>query len=176
MVAIAGVVGLAALTGRSRTARSVADIPRPGSPAAEFTAFTIDSPQVRRTLADYSGQPVIVNVWATWCPPCVEEMPSFQRLHRDYGERGLRVVAISVDGRSSTQLIREFVEEFGLTFDVLHDASANIMSDYAVRGVPETFLISRSGELVARRFVTDWDTPASRALVDSLRAIAERDR
>ena len=139
-----------------------------GVPAPPFSATPIDSAAVHRTVGDYAGQPVLLNVWATWCDPCRDEMPSFERLYRDDRRRGLRIVAVSIDDPGDVPLIREFVREHHLTFDVLHDPKAAIMPEYQVRGVPETFFISRRGEIVATRFSADWSSPASRALVDSL--------
>lgn len=141
------------------------------NPAPQFVAQTLDSLPQRRTLADYAGAPLILNVWATWCDPCREEMPSFERLYRDYKSRGLRIAAISIDDGGSAELVREFVKEHSLSFDILLDPKADVMSQYAVRGVPETFLISRSGEIVGRRYVADWDAPSNRRTVDSLLAI-----
>jgi peroxiredoxin len=95
-------------------------------------------------------------------------MPSIQRLHEAYRERGLRVVAISVDERGAEPLLREFVAEHRLTFDVIHDEHSAVMTAYQVRGVPQTFLISRDGKIVGTRFVADWASAESRRLVDSL--------
>lgn len=136
--------------------------------APTFTAFTLDSPPVTRTLEDYRGQPILLNVWATWCDPCREEMPSFERLYRDYRARGLRIVAVSIDNPGTTQLVRDFVKEYGLSFDILQDPGSAIMSAFGVLGLPETFVISRSGIIIARRYVADWDLPANRTLIDSL--------
>lgn len=166
----AGVVAAIAAGGLLLRTDATEDALRQGR-APAFTAYTLDAPPAPRTLADYAGQPVILNVWATWCDPCREEMPSFERLHRDYGARGLRIVAVSIDDRGATQVVRDFAKEHGLTFDILQDPGSDIMSAYGVRGVPETFLISRSGRIVARRFVVDWDAPANRKLVDSLLAL-----
>ncbi len=139
------------------------------APAAPtFVAQTLDSVAVPRTGADYAGMPMLLNVWATWCDPCREEMPSLQRLHESHGPRGLKVVAVSVDDRGNEGLIREFVASYGLTFDILHDPSSAIMDSLKVRGVPSTYLINRRGELVATRFVEDWSSSQNRALVDSL--------
>ncbi|MGQ0767083.1 MAG: TlpA disulfide reductase family protein [Gemmatimonadota bacterium] len=141
---------------------------RPGNPAPDFRAVTLGHPAVERGRADYEGSPMLLNVWATWCDPCREEMPSLESLHRDYGDRGLRIVAISIDDAGNEELVREFAAEHKLTFDILHDPRASIMRDYQVRGVPQTFLVSRSGEIVATRFAEDWGSPVNRALVDSL--------
>jgi peroxiredoxin len=144
--------------------------------APGFVAVTLDSAPAERTLADYTGSPVLLNVWATWCDPCREEMPSLERLHRDTRSRGLRVVAISIDDPGQRDLIREFVQENGLTFDVLHDEQGTIMQQYLVRGVPQTFLISSGGDIVGTRFVADWSSRESRALVDSLLLAGARSR
>ena len=91
-----------------------------------------------------------------------------QRLYDAYKDRGLRIVAVSIDDRGNEGLIREFVAEHHLTFDILHDATADIMSTYQVRGVPQSFLISRAGNLVATRFVADWASAESRQLIERL--------
>jgi thiol-disulfide isomerase/thioredoxin len=136
--------------------------------APRFVAWSIDSTPVQRSLNDFAGHPILLNVWATWCDPCREEMPSLERLYRDYGPRGLRIVAVSIDDRGNEDLIREFVREHDLTFDILHDPKGSIMPLYLVVGVPQTFLIARDRRIIATRYVADWSSPSSRALVDSL--------
>ena len=91
-----------------------------------------------------------------------------QRLYDAYRQKGLRVVAISVDDRGQDATIREFVAEHHLTFDILHQGMSDIMTVFQVRGVPQSFLISRTGQIVATRYVVDWSSSASRRLVDSL--------
>jgi hypothetical protein len=93
-------------------------------------------------------------------------MPSLERLYREYRDRGLRAVAISIDDGGQVDLINEFVSEHGLTFDVLHDPKSAIMRQYPVRGVPDV-LVSRSGES-GPPLRGGWYTAANRALVDSL--------
>ena len=82
-----------------------------GSAAPEFSAQTLDAPAATRTLADYRGQVVLLNVWATWCAPCRAEMPSIQALHDSYRGAGLRVVAVSVDGAGEEGKIRDFMRD-----------------------------------------------------------------
>src|SRR3970282_710231 len=101
-----------------------------------FVPRTLSPPAEERRLDDYEGSPLLVNVWATWCDPCREEMPSLERLYREDRDRGLRVVAISIDDGGQVELINEFVGEHGLTFDVLHDPRGAIMRQSPVRGVP----------------------------------------
>jgi peroxiredoxin len=140
----------------------------PGAAAPRFVASTLDSLPVQRSLDDYAGHPVLLNVWATWCDPCREEMPSLETLYSDYRQGGLRIVAISIDDAGNESLIREFAQENRLSFDILHDPNGRIMSLYQVRGVPQTFLIARDRRIIATRFAADWSSDASRALVDSL--------
>lgn len=147
----------------------IARQPRDGAAGApRFVARTLTDPAVTRSLDDYLGSPLLLNVWATWCDPCREEMPSLERLYREYRGRGLRIVAISIDDASQVELIREFVDEHALTFDVLHDPGSAVMRQYPVRGVPQTFLITRDGAIVATRYAEDWYADPVRALVDSL--------
>ncbi|MDX8404316.1 MAG: TlpA disulfide reductase family protein [Mariprofundaceae bacterium] len=91
------------------------------------------------------GEVVLLNFWATWCPPCRKEMPSMVELHRKYAEKGLKIVAVSVD-RDINDL-SAFVREYKLPFQVLHDADSTVSHDYAVFRYPETFLIDRQGKV-----------------------------
>jgi peroxiredoxin len=142
-----------------------------GSAAPAFTATALtgaDSGEVR-TLDDYDGQVVLLNVWATWCAPCREEMPSIQALHETYGPQGLKVLAVSIDDARGEPAIRDFAREFGLTFDILHEPTGDIQRAYQTTGVPETFIIGRDG-VIQRKQVghADWNSPANRALVAAL--------
>ena len=142
-----------------------------GSPAPAFAAAEVrgaDSGAVR-TLDDYDGQVVLLNIWATWCAPCREEMPSIQALHERYGPEGLKVLAVSIDQPGGEQAIRDFAREFGLTFDILHEPTGDIQRAYQTTGVPETFIIGPDG-VIQRKQVghADWNSPANRALVAGL--------
>ena len=169
--ALAALVMAAAWYALSRYTAAL-DVPpvTPGAHAPRFVASTLDEAPRTRTLDDYRGRPVLLNVWATWCDGCREEMPSLQLLYDAYRDRGLQVVAVSIDDPGSAELIREFAAEHKLTFDMLHDGKAAIMSQYEVRGVPETFLISAAGEIRGTRFVADWSSAESRAMVERLLA------
>ena len=141
-----------------------------GSKAPDFQAVPLDD-AAPKTLADYRGDVVLVNIWATWCAPCRIEMPSIQALHEGYGPRGLKIVAVSIDERGQSEAIREFAKEYNLTFDVLHDRTADIRSDYQTGGIPETFVIGRDG-VIRKRWIgpADWNSPANRALIEQLLA------
>jgi len=142
-----------------------------GSPAPDFHALTLDSVPRTKTIADYRGEVVLINVWATWCAPCRVEMPSIQKLHETYGPRGLKVIAVSIDSPGMTQAIRAFTRERALDFEILHDPAGTIQKDYQTSGVPETFIIGRDG--VIRKVVigaADWNSEANRALIERLLA------
>jgi peroxiredoxin len=139
-----------------------------GSRAPDIDAVTLDDPPVKRSLADYEGDVVLLNVWATWCGPCEAEMPSMERLHRSYADSGLRIVAVSIDDPGREQAVREFIARYELTFEVLHDPAKRIIADYRTNGVPETFVIGRDGIIRRKTYTQDWNTPANRALIAQL--------
>jgi cytochrome c biogenesis protein CcmG, thiol:disulfide interchange protein DsbE len=145
-----------------------------GSKAPEFHATTIDGVPRTKTLDSYKGEIVLLNVWATWCLPCRTEMPSIQSLHDRFAARGLKVVAISVDKAGATESIRQFRDQYGLTFEILQDPTGNIQRDYQTTGVPETFVIGRDG-LIRRKVIAadNWDSPANRALFAQLLGVPE---
>ena len=143
----------------------------PVYPSGSDTLFASRAPAAAgpRTLEDYAGEVVLLNIWATWCPPCREEMTSIERLHRAFGPRGLRVLAVSIDGKGDEQAIRNFVREYGLTFAILHDPEGDIQRIYRTTGVPETFVIARDG-IIRKKVIgdADWSSEGNRALVAQL--------
>ena len=136
-----------------------------GARAPDFRATTLDAAPRVKTLADYRGEVVLLNVWATWCAPCRVEMPSMEQLYRALGPRGLKVVAVSVDDPGTDDAIREFGRELGLTFELLHDAPGAIQKAYQTTGVPETFVIGPDG-VIRKKVIgaADWASDANRAL------------
>jgi cytochrome c biogenesis protein CcmG, thiol:disulfide interchange protein DsbE len=145
-----------------------------GSKAPEFRATTVDGVPVTKTLADYKGQVVLLNVWATYCIPCRTEMPSIQALHDRFGARGLKVVAVSVDSPGFEDAIRRFRDEYGLTFDILYDPSGALQRAYQTTGVPETFVIGRDGVIRKKVIAADnWDSPPNRALMAQMLGVPE---
>lgn len=140
-----------------------------GSDAPSFSAVTLEPTPREKTLADYRGKVVLLNVWATWCGPCRVEMPSIEKLHREFGPQGLQVVAISVDDAGTEEHIREFVKELGLTFEILHDPSQTTKARYQIAGYPETFVIGRDGTIRKKLIgAADWSSEANRALIREL--------
>lgn len=134
-----------------------------GDPVPEYGAPVLDGDSLY--LASLRGQPVLLNVWATWCPPCREEMPALQALHERYVDRGLRVIGVSVDSRGAEPAVRAFLAEGDITFTILHDASDAVSRQFRTIGVPETFLIDPSGR-VARRWIGRFDPLADDVVRD----------
>jgi cytochrome c biogenesis protein CcmG/thiol:disulfide interchange protein DsbE len=144
-----------------------------GSRAPNFEARTVDGSNRVRTLADYRGKVVVLNVWATWCRPCIYEMPSFERLHRQVTDTNLVVVAVSIDDVVGADALFRFARGLGVTFDILLDSSHAIDRDYQVTGYPETFVIARDGT-IRKKWIgpLDWSSPANVRLVRDLLAQA----
>ncbi len=148
-----------------------------GSDAPAMRAVTLDSARRTKTLADYRGKVVLLNVWATWCEPCRVEMPSIEKLHREFGPQGLAVVAVSVDDAGTEQHIRDFARELGLTFEILHDPSEVTKTNYQITGFPETFIIGREGKIRKKVIgAADWSSEGNRALLRELLDTASASR
>ena len=100
---------------------------------------------------------------------CRVEMPSIEALHKAYGPKGLKIVAVSIDDPGTDSTIRAFARQYGLTFEILHDAKAKITEAYDISGYPETFIVGRDGVIRKKLMsATDWNSPEARALVDRL--------
>lgn len=140
-----------------------------GSRAPNFSALTVDGTNQVRTLRDYEGKVVVLNIWATWCRPCIVEMPSFERLHRRFPGSDLRIVAVSIDDYVGADSVRNFARGLGLTFDILLDSTHTIDRVYQVTGYPETFVIARDGT-IRKKWIgpADWSSDANVALVRDL--------
>ena len=136
-----------------------------------FTSSEVPDGSGTKSLASYKGQVVLLNIWATWCGPCRAEMPSIEQLHREYGPRGLKVVAVSVDDPGQQANVRKFARELGLTFEILQDPTHDIQRAYQTTGVPETFVLGKDG-VIRKKIIgaTDWSSPGTRALVAQLLA------
>ena len=111
-----------------------------------------------KQLADFKGQHVLLNFWATWCVPCVEEMPALERLYQQLRPHGLTVVAISTD-TIETAKIEAFARKLNVTFPILRDADQAVSKTYGARDLPSTFLLNPKGEVVAAaKGARDWSS------------------
>lgn len=116
-----------------------------GDPVPEYRAATLAGPAV--AIGSGKAPLTLVNVWATWCTSCREEMEDLAVIHRDYAPRGLRVVAVSVDAGSEA-LVQRFVRRERLPFPVVHDQAGRIQQQYHIVGVPTSYLIGTDGRLL----------------------------
>jgi peroxiredoxin len=140
-----------------------------GTRAPHFSGVTLGSPSYTRSLSDYKGQVVLLNVWRTDCLPCEKEMPSLQKLYEEFKDRGLMVVAVSIEPAGSDGRIRAFAQKYDLTFDILHDPTGHLDKAYRTTGVPESFVIDRNGVITRKVFgEKDWSTMDNRALIAQL--------
>ena len=132
-------------------------------PLEAFAA--LDGTPVR--LADFKGRVVVLNFWATWCAPCIREMPSLDRLQPALRDRGLAVLAVSID-RGGAKVIRPFAKRLGLEhLGLYHDDEGALFQAFGVTGLPTTFLIDRRGQIVgAYPGAAEWDEPEARALIE----------
>src|SRR5690625_912312 len=106
-----------------------------GEKAPDFELETLDGETVK--LSDFQGQPVLLNFWATWCPPCREEMPDIQKLHENNDVKVLAVDAFETE--KSEEGVQEFVDEMGVTFDILLDENSKVITVYNVMSFPTTY-------------------------------------
>lgn len=131
------------------------DAPEPSEEVPNFT-FTLNGRT--QELRDLRGQVVLLNFWATWCPPCVAEMPSLERLHQRMNGRGLLVLGISVD--ADPAVYQNFLRQYEITFPNYRDPERAISTLYGTFMYPESYIIDRQGRLV-RKFIgpLEWDDP-----------------
>ena len=137
-----------------------------GSAAPNFSFAPDGKPS---QLADLRGKVVVLNFWATWCPPCVEEMPSLNRLHEQLALQGGIVLGISVDEDGAAY--EKFLQEHKIRFPTHRDPSKQISSAYGTFMYPETYIIDRRGR-IARKIIgpQDWSRPETIAYLQNLLA------
>jgi peroxiredoxin len=114
-----------------------------GAPAPSYRAVSASGDSV--SLDELRGRPVLLNVWATWCHPCRDEIPELQRLHERYRGRGLELVGVSVDAAGDDDAVGAFARRYGMTYAVWRDPDEIVSATFLVVGVPATFLIDRRG-------------------------------
>ena len=121
--------------------------PFEGFLAPDFELLTPEGELVR--LSDLRGDPIIVNFWASWCPPCRAEMPAFQAIHQAYQDSGLIILGINAADQDAPSQAHGFIAEMSLTFPILFDSSGAAQELYAVSALPSTFFIDRAGIIQA---------------------------
>lgn len=142
---------------------------REGDRAPEFRLSSLDGRQV--SLSDFRGKIVMVHFWATWCPPCVEEIPTIEKLYRGLFGKDFEILAVSVDERGA-DAVRPFMEKNKLNLPVLLDPGHTTASRYGTFKFPETYVLDRNG-IVRYKVIgaMDWSTPDS---MNAIRGLVEQ--
>lgn len=130
---------------------------QPGFEAPNFNFPDLNGKKV--SLSDHRGKVVLVNIWATWCPPCRQEMPSMQRLYATFKGDNFEILAVSIDSKGR-EVVAPFMRNMNLTFPALLDPKETIKPVYRITGVPESFIIDKDGVLVEKIIgPINWATP-----------------
>ena len=139
-------------------------------PAPRFEVIDVDTGQPAR-LSDFRGKVIFLNFWASFCEPCRREMPSMERLVRQYRDRGMVMLAVSLD--TEKEAIDKFMEQFlpgqRSAMTVVWDRTGQVSQKYGTELIPETYIIDRDGRIIAR-FVNeyDWTRPEAKQLIEAL--------
>ena len=137
--------------------------------AVDFSLTNLAGEDVR--LSDLRGQIVFLNFWATWCPPCREEMPSMERMQEELAGLPFQIVAVNL--QEERDVVAEFVEEMGYTFPVVLDRTGGTAQDYGVRGIPTTFFLSPRGGILGMLVGTRyWDQPVELSVMRRMAELA----
>ncbi len=137
--------------------------------APEFTLsfLTRDGDLKKRSIKDFRGKVILLNFWASWCPPCRKEMPSIERLYRAFKDRGFVVIGVNYMEEADT--VKDFMKDFDLTFPSFLDEGGSVAEMYRVMGIPTTFLIDREGRIAAKVLGDrEWDSDHAKAIVEEL--------
>ncbi len=138
----------------------------PGAEAVDFTLPDLEGKE--HTLSSLRGNVVFLNIWATWCGPCQEEIPSMEFMHNKFKGKPFKIVAVSID-KGDDEVVKKFAKSFGITFLVLHDRKGHLKDTYKTTGVPESFIIDQNG-IVAEKVwgPRDWSDPKNLYTINNL--------
>lgn len=135
-------IGLSSVPASGKTG-GVIPSPREGFSAPDFTLELLGGGQIM--LSDLRGKAVVINLWASWCPPCKAEMPAIQNVYEKNKERGLEVLAVNTTYQDSERAAASFINEFSLTFPIPLDRTGTVSRQYQLRALPSTFFVDRQG-------------------------------
>jgi peroxiredoxin len=141
------------------------EIPKTATRAPEFELS--DSAGKRQALKELAGKVVFLNFWATWCPPCIEEMPAMEKLHRELGDEGLVVLAVNF--QESPERVKQFLSEHNLTFTALLDRDGKVAEQFQAWALPVSVIVNKRGEIAAKAVgIKDWYSEEARQLFQKL--------
>ena len=146
--------------------------PYKGKPLPDFSLVDMNGKQ--HSLADYKGKVVLINFWATWCPPCVKEMPSMQRLQDKFSDQPFETLAVNMgEDKATIQafLDSEQMKKTPLSFSILLDSDGAVLKSWKIFAFPTTFLIDKEGNITHGLFGgLEWDSPEAVGVVEQLLA------
>ncbi|MFZ3092052.1 MAG: TlpA disulfide reductase family protein [Nitrospirota bacterium] len=152
--------------GEDRGVMFAANLPEIGRPAPDFTLK--DTSGKNASLKDYKGRVVMINFWATWCPPCRQEMPSMEELFKEYNKKGFEILAISSDSQGE-KIVKPFMEFYELNFRALMDPEGNVHSIYGVTAIPTTYIVDKQGNVTHKIMgPMDWKDKKSKEMIERL--------
>jgi len=118
-------------------------------------------------LDDFRGKIVFLNFWTTWCPTCITEMPSMEKLHQKLLGKNFAMVTVNI--RESASQVKNFFEKYKLTFTALLDTTGEVSTDFGIRAIPTTFILDKSGQIIGRiAGPREWDSRKSVAMFENL--------
>ncbi len=169
--AAALVVSFKVLQGDNASASNLSAATRPvsGEPAPDFTVQTLDGKYV--SLSDFRGKTVLLNFWATWCPPCRSEMPDMEKVYRERLDKD--VVILAVDVQEAAVPVQAFVDRFGITFPILMDVSGDIAKLYGVQSLPTSYFIDKQGRITSFSLGALNESAISRRIDQALELTAQ---
>lgn len=135
-------IGLSAVPAGNTTSGQI-PAPRQGFLAPDFSLTTLNGETL--TLSELRGRPVLINFWASWCPPCKAEMPAMQAVYDEYAAQGLVVLAVNATGQDNLDDAKAFIAEYGLTFPVPLDVKNEVARAYEVSSLPTSFFVRPDG-------------------------------
>jgi cytochrome c biogenesis protein CcmG/thiol:disulfide interchange protein DsbE len=125
---------------------SAIEAPKENFLAPDFRLISIDDSEI--ILSELKGQPIILNFWASWCPPCRAEMPAFQEAWQEYSDTDLVILAVNATHQDSLLAVEKFIDQYHLNFPILLDKSGSVSSAYQIHSLPTTFVINREGVII----------------------------
>jgi cytochrome c biogenesis protein CcmG, thiol:disulfide interchange protein DsbE len=143
LILIAGAAWIVLSTNTTSATMDKISAPQAGFAAPDFTLKTPDGEEY--TLSELKGNAVLVNLWATWCPPCRAEMPVIEKMYQEYKDQGFIVLAADMAYQDDPANVAPFIQKYGLTFPVLLEETGDVASLYQLRSLPSSYFINRAG-------------------------------
>jgi thiol-disulfide isomerase/thioredoxin len=145
LAVVLGMILISSGCGGGESTAPPADLEPTSRVAPDFTLNDLDGAPF--SLASSAGKVRIIDFWATWCPPCRDEMPMYKELHDEYAARGVQIIGISMDDEDNLEEVRKFVEKIGIEYQILM-GTEEVSDAYAAPGLPATYVLDQDGNIV----------------------------